>query len=110
MKKPMKAIAALEPTQYDGRLAELKRSLYDLRVKQAIGQLEKPSKLRDLRRDVARIETLRRRRALGQPVPAVPAPKAAAPAKKAAPADDKKTTKVTRKAAPKKAATAAAKK
>jgi large subunit ribosomal protein L29 len=59
----MKPLAALDPAQYDTKIAELKRSLFDLRVKQAIHQLEKPSRLRDIRRDVARIETLKRKAA-----------------------------------------------
>ena len=114
MNKAMKAIVELDPERYDSRTAELKRSLYDLRVKQSIGQLEKPSKLRDIRRDLARIATLKRQVQLGRPAVAkpAPAPKPAAakkpaskpkpaPAEKvkakkpasAAPAEEKKTSR-----------------
>ncbi len=36
---------------------DLRQEMFNLRLQQASGQLEKPSRLRTLRRDVARIET-----------------------------------------------------
>lgn len=36
---------------------DLKQEIFNLRLQQASGQLEKPSRLRKLRKDVARIET-----------------------------------------------------
>jgi large subunit ribosomal protein L29 len=36
---------------------ELRQEMFNLRLQQASGQLEKPARLRTLRRDVARIET-----------------------------------------------------
>lgn len=36
---------------------ELRQELFNLRLQKATSQLEKPSRLRTLRRDVARIET-----------------------------------------------------
>lgn len=36
---------------------DLKQEMFNLRLQQASGQLEKPSRLRKLRKDVARIET-----------------------------------------------------
>ena len=39
------------------RLEDTRRELFNLRVQKASGQLEKPSRLRDLRRDAARIQT-----------------------------------------------------
>jgi large subunit ribosomal protein L29 len=36
---------------------DLRRELFNLRLQQASAQLEKPARLRTLRRDVARIET-----------------------------------------------------
>jgi large subunit ribosomal protein L29 len=38
--------------------AELKDQLFKLRFQHALGQLEKTAKLRSVRRDIARIETL----------------------------------------------------
>lgn len=37
---------------------ELKQEMLNMRIQQKIGQLENPSRLRLLRRDVARIETI----------------------------------------------------
>ena len=36
---------------------DLKQEIFNLRLQQASGQLEKPSRVRKLRKDVARIET-----------------------------------------------------
>ncbi len=36
---------------------EMRQEMFNLRLQQASGQLEKPARLRTLRRDVARIET-----------------------------------------------------
>lgn len=36
---------------------DLRQEMFNLRLQQASGQLEKPSRLRSLRRDAARIET-----------------------------------------------------
>ena len=36
---------------------DLRQELFNLRLQQATSQLEKPARLRELRRDVARIET-----------------------------------------------------
>lgn len=45
----------------DGRLAEelarLKKEQFNLRFQQATGQLEKPSRIRDVRRAIARVRT-----------------------------------------------------
>ena len=37
---------------------EKRQEMFNLRLQQASGQLEKPARLRNLRRDIARIETL----------------------------------------------------
>lgn len=44
---------------------ELKQEMLNMRIQQKIGQLENPSRLRLLRRDVARIETIINERARG---------------------------------------------
>ena len=36
---------------------DLRQEIFNLRLQQVSGQLEKPSRLRSLRRDIARIET-----------------------------------------------------
>jgi len=45
----------LEELRADGR--NLRQEIFNLRLQQASAQLEKPSRLRILRRDIARIET-----------------------------------------------------
>ena len=40
-----------------GDLASLKKEQFNLRFQQATGQLEKPSRIRDVRRDIARVLT-----------------------------------------------------
>ena len=45
------------------RLAELKREQFNLRFQAATNQLEKPSRVREVRRTIARIRTLQAERA-----------------------------------------------
>ena len=40
------------------KIAESKKELFDLRLKQATGSLDKPSRVRELRKDVARMKTI----------------------------------------------------
>jgi len=40
------------------QLTELKREAFNLRFQSATGQLEKPARIREVRRDIARIKTL----------------------------------------------------
>ena len=44
--------------QLAGDLAELKREQFNLRFQSATNQLEKPSRVREVRRAIARIKTL----------------------------------------------------
>ena len=43
-------------------LAELKREQFNLRFQSATNQLEKPSRVREVRRNIARIQTLQNQR------------------------------------------------
>ena len=45
-----------------GRLADLKREQFNLRFQAATNQLEKPSRVREVRRTIARIRTLQAER------------------------------------------------
>jgi len=45
------------------QLSELKREQFNLRFQAATNQLEKPSRMREVRRDIARIKTLQTERA-----------------------------------------------
>ena len=44
--------------QLSVQLGELKREAFNLRFQSATGQMEKPARVREVRRDIARIKTL----------------------------------------------------
>ncbi len=48
------------------KLSELKREQFNLRFQAATNQLEKPSRVREVRRTIARIQTLQNERARAQ--------------------------------------------
>ena len=48
------------------KIIESKKELLDLRIKQSTGSLEKPSKIHELRKDVARMKTILRERELSE--------------------------------------------
>jgi large subunit ribosomal protein L29 len=54
----IKDIKELSVTELGARRRELKEEVFHLRIQQQSGQLEKPSQLRTLRREVARLETV----------------------------------------------------
>lgn len=49
--------------QLSADLGELKREAFNLRFQAATSQLEKPSRIKEVRRDIARIKTLQGERA-----------------------------------------------
>jgi large subunit ribosomal protein L29 len=49
--------------QLDTQLGNLKREAFNLRFQAATSQLEKPSRVKEVRRDIARIKTLQTERA-----------------------------------------------
>jgi large subunit ribosomal protein L29 len=53
----MSEISDLTMTELLAKSRDLRQELFNLRLQQASSQLEKPARLRTLRRDVARIET-----------------------------------------------------
>ena len=74
-------------TSWRGRRRHSAEQLFRLRFQMKLGQNEGVKKLRDLRKDVARIKTIARERALGlQGAAAKPAGEAVAKTKKAKPA------------------------
>jgi large subunit ribosomal protein L29 len=48
--------------QLAGQLSELKREQFNLRFQAATGQLEKPSRVKEVRRTIAQIKTLQTQR------------------------------------------------
>ncbi len=48
--------------QLSGDLADLKREAFNLRFQAATNQLERPARIKEVRRDIARIKTLQTQR------------------------------------------------
>lgn len=53
----MSDLRDLSPVELNAKNRDARQELFNLRLQKASSQLEKPSRLRDLRRDIARIET-----------------------------------------------------
>ena len=51
-------IRAMTPDQMDDATASLKKVRFNLRFQRATGQLENTSRMREARRDIARIKTI----------------------------------------------------
>ena len=60
----VKEIRELSTEEINKKLVETKEELFNLRFQQATGTLEKPSRIRDLRHEVARMKTVLREREL----------------------------------------------
>jgi large subunit ribosomal protein L29 len=58
MKTKAKELRDLSGEELAAKTAELKKELFNLRVQQAMGQIENPMRLRILRRDVAKTKTV----------------------------------------------------
>jgi large subunit ribosomal protein L29 len=56
-------IRELSTDELQTKARDLNQEIFNLRMQQATGQLEKPSQIRQLRRDVARVETVLSERA-----------------------------------------------
>ncbi len=72
-------VRAMTVDQIDDEVLKLKKEQFNLRFQRATGQLENTSRVRLVRRDVARLMTIARQKRAGEPMPAAPA--ADAPAK-----------------------------
>ena len=59
-------IRELTEAELQQKLHDATQELFNLRVQQSSGQLEKPSRMRELRRDIARIQTVMRQQALAK--------------------------------------------
>lgn len=60
----VKEIRELTTEEIVAKIKESKEELFNLRFQQATGNLEKPSRIRDLRHTVARLKTVLREREL----------------------------------------------
>jgi len=63
MGKEFADISAKTDDQLSEQLGELKREAFNLRFQAATGQLEKPARVRQVRRNIARIKTAQAQRA-----------------------------------------------
>ncbi|HEV7405097.1 MAG TPA: 50S ribosomal protein L29 [Chthoniobacteraceae bacterium] len=66
----IKEIRELTPAELASRKQELKQEIFHLRIQQQSGQLEKPSLIRSLRREVAQVETILTTKKAGAPTAA----------------------------------------
>ena len=64
----VKEIRELTTEQIVAKIKESKEELFNLRFQQATGNLEKPSRIRELRHDVAHCKTVLRERELTEEV------------------------------------------
>ncbi len=55
-------LRAKSDDQLSGELADLKREAFNLRFQAATNQLERPARIKEVRRDIARIKTLQTER------------------------------------------------
>lgn len=55
----------LSGTELDRKLADLKEELFNLRFQAVTGQLDNPNRIREVRKDIARVKTIMRERELG---------------------------------------------
>jgi large subunit ribosomal protein L29 len=93
-------VRGLTPDQLGDELIKLKKEQFNLRFQAASGQLENTARVRQIRRDIARIKTIARQapqpeRAVTIKAPAEPKAKPAAKTKVKAAAKPKTTTKKT---------------
>ena len=51
-------VRAMSPDQMDDAVVNLKKERFNLRFQRATGQLENTSRLREARRDIARVKTV----------------------------------------------------
>lgn len=59
-------IRKLTTEELQTKIKEAKEELFNLRFQQATGSLEKPARLRELRKQVAKMKTIIRERELGK--------------------------------------------
>ena len=60
----IKDLRELSTKELEGKILDSKKELFSLRMKQSTGTLDKPSRIKELRKDVARMKTILREREL----------------------------------------------
>jgi large subunit ribosomal protein L29 len=69
-------LRAMTVDQLDDEALKLKKERFNLRFQRATGQLENTARVRQVRRDIARIKTIAAQKRAGQAPAAQPAPQA----------------------------------
>ncbi len=59
-----KEIRELTDAEAQAKLRDLRQELFNLRLQQQTARLERPSRMREVRRDIARLQTILREREL----------------------------------------------
>jgi large subunit ribosomal protein L29 len=59
-----KEIRELTDAEAAAKLRDLRQEMFNLRLQQSAARLERPSRLHEIRRDIARVETILRERQL----------------------------------------------
>ncbi|HHU30369.1 MAG: 50S ribosomal protein L29 [Bacillota bacterium] len=59
-----KELREFSDAELQSKLAELKEELFNLRFQMVTGQLENPMRIREVRRNIARVKTIQRAREL----------------------------------------------
>ena len=86
-------VRAMTLDQIDDEVLKLKKEQFNLRFQRATGQLENTSRVRVIRRDVARLKTIAAQKRSGSMPEIAPKPKAEAKPKVAKPKADKPKSK-----------------
>jgi large subunit ribosomal protein L29 len=75
-------VRAMTPDEIEDNILTLKKEQFNLRFQRATGQLESTSRVRVVRRDIARLKTISTEKRLGKSVVSKPAGTKSATAKK----------------------------
>lgn len=59
-------IREMTPAELEGKLSQLKKDLFTLRMQHATNHLDNPTKISAVRRDIARVKTVIRQKQLEQ--------------------------------------------
>lgn len=61
-----KEIREMSAAELSVKLGDLKKDLFNLRLQHATNQLDNPTKIADVKRDIARVNTILRERSLAE--------------------------------------------
>ena len=62
----LKKIREMTDLELNAELAKMKKDLFNMRFQHVTGQLENPIKMREIKRNIARVKTIIRENELGQ--------------------------------------------